>query len=63
RSVFERIFDSLIKGTHHTETSSNGSFINDEHDDETHRHDDPSTNPSSADISSSTSNNLAALTQ
>ncbi|CAF4122687.1 unnamed protein product [Rotaria socialis] len=63
RSVFERIFDSLIKGTHQTETSSNGPFINDEHDDETHRHDDPSTNPSSADISSSTGNNLAALTQ
>ncbi|CAF4575365.1 unnamed protein product, partial [Rotaria sp. Silwood2] len=41
-------------------------FINDEHDDEINEHNDQSvtsTNPSSADIPSANSNNIAALIQ
>ncbi|CAF3926673.1 unnamed protein product [Rotaria sordida] len=66
RSVFENIFDSMIKGTNYTGNSSSGLFINDEDDDEKNEHNSrsiTSTNPSSADIPSSNNNNLATLTQ
>ncbi|CAF2439625.1 unnamed protein product [Rotaria sp. Silwood2] len=66
RSVFENIFDSILKGTNYTGNSSSGLFINDEHDDEINEHNDQSvtsTNPSSADIPSANSNNIAALIQ
>ncbi|CAF0944906.1 unnamed protein product [Rotaria sordida] len=66
RSVFENIFDSMIKGTNYTGNSSSGLFINDEDDDEKNEHNSrsiTSTNPSTADIPSSNNNNLATLTQ
>ncbi|CAF3432050.1 unnamed protein product [Rotaria sp. Silwood1] len=59
RSVFENTFDSIMKGTNYTGNSSSGLFMNDEHNDRSVT----STNPTSADIPSSNSNNLAALIQ